>query len=85
MNQPKIPTQKTPVKEKKIIWRMDKITYDKYLEYALELYEAEPFSSSYHEALDALKSLPGYPLEYNMNPGEVLVPDVVDTPRVVVQ
>ena len=53
-------------------------TYLDYLEIGATAYEAEPYSEEYHTALDELRHLPGYPLEYDMTAGEVLMPEVVE-------
>ncbi len=62
--------------EKLIQWRMSPGTYKLYLEYGLAAFDADPYSDEYHLALDNLKSLPGYPLDYDPQGNETLFPVV---------
>lgn len=77
-------TAKRNYTEKKVIWNMSKATFDEYLKCAIRLGDAEPYSDDYHEAMEDLMSLPGYPLEYEMRPGEVLQPRIAETTKSVV-
>jgi len=80
----KAPKRRKPPKLKSIIWRMSPDTYLEYLELGATAYEAEPYSEEYHTALEQLRRLPGYPLEFDLTPGEELVPEVVEPDWVVV-
>ena len=62
--------------EKFIQWRMSPATYKRYLEYGLAAFDADPYSDEYHEALDNLRSLPGYPIDYDPQGNEVIQPVV---------
>ncbi len=62
---------------KPVEWRMSPDTYMRYIDFALTLGDAEPYSEEYHRTLDALKSLPGYPLDYDMESNEFLQPVIV--------
>lgn len=78
------PTKRYYPTEKKILWRMTRETFKRYRQLALQIGESTTLDDDQQTALDALKSLPGYPLDYDLNEGEVLQPEVVDTPQSVV-
>ena len=65
------------LKEKKIRWKMSPETFLEYLRIGATMFQAEPFSEEYREAVDELRNLPGYPLEYEMHEGETLQPVIV--------
>jgi len=65
-------------------WRMSKATHAKFLEYGQAAELAEPYSPEYHEALDNLRSLPGYPAGHTVGEGNTLQAIVVDNPTVTV-
>ena len=64
--------------EKVIRWRMTRETFEQYLEQARILKQVSEYSEEHYIAIDTIKLLPGYPLEYNLSDGEILQPVVVD-------
>lgn len=56
---------------------MNDDTYLEYLRLGATMLQSEPFSEEYREAVEEFRNLPGYPLEYEMNEGEILQPVVV--------
>ena len=71
---------------KKIPWRMTKEILAEYQTIAVLAGNSEYLSDDWHQAMEALKSLPGYPLEASatLDDGELLQPILVDNPFSVV-
>ena len=70
-------------KPKSVVWRMTEKTHRMYVAYYHALINAEPFSEGYHEALDGLQSLPGFPLGYGGHSEDRhLQPEIIDAPTV---
>lgn len=63
---------------------MTEKVYEDYLRFGRIAADAEPYSAEYHEALDQLQSLPGWPVEGSLGPDEILQPIVVDNVQSVV-
>jgi len=66
------------------LWRMTRATHEQFLALGRAAAEAQPYSPEYHEALDQLRSLPGYPGGHTPGEGNILQAVVVDTPQVTV-
>lgn len=73
-----MPRKPRKIKEKFINWRCTKETEDQIKYWGTLAQEADYLSAAWYEATEAIKSLPGYPLAYNPEDGEVLVIDTID-------
>lgn len=57
---------------------MTEATYEQLLYWWERGAEAEYLSNEWHEATQAVMSLPGYPLAYSPDEGDILIADVID-------
>ncbi len=65
-------------REKLIPWRMTPETYEQAVFWFKVAAEADYLSDQWHAATEAIQSLPGYPLEYAAEEGQILMPDIID-------
>jgi hypothetical protein len=72
------PRKRRVVKEKFIPWRVTQEVEDQIKYWGTLAQEATYLSPEWYEATEAIKNLPGYPLAYNPEDGEVLVIDTID-------
>jgi hypothetical protein len=72
------PRKRRFAKEKFIPWRVTQEVEAQIRYWGRQAQEAQYLSDDWWEATEAIKSLPGYPLEYNPEDGDVLVIDTID-------
>lgn len=72
------PPARRILKEKFIPWRVPVEIADQIKHWFQRGAEAEYLSPEWYEATEAIKSLPGYPLSYDPDEGDVLVLDIID-------
>jgi len=65
-------------------WRMTQATYEAYKVIGAQAQAASEFSQDWHSAIDRLKSLPGYPMDFIPGEGNTLQPIVVEPTLVAV-
>ncbi len=73
-----MPPNRRILKEKFIPWRVPADIADEIKLWFQRGAEAEYLSPEWYEATEAIKSLPGYPLGYAPDDGDVLVLDIID-------
>jgi len=67
---------------RKVVWRMTAKTYVLYLSFGEVASASEPGSDQHKEAIEGLKSLPGYPLDADGDDDILWIPEVIDQPTV---
>jgi hypothetical protein len=73
-----MPRKRRIAKEKFIPWRVTKEVEEQIRYWGYKARDAQYLSADWYEATEAIKSLPGYPMAYNPEDGDVLVIDTID-------
>ena len=73
-----MPRKRGTAKEKLIPWRVTEDVEQQIRYWGKLAVAADYLSTDWYEATEAIKSLPGYPLAYNPEDGDVLVIDTID-------